>query len=154
MEVRIVNFPETRVAAIEHRGPPEREHETVWKLIEWRLNNRLPPDRHRTFGVHYTDPRTTAPAEHRVDFCISVERDIEPNPQGVINKVIPANRCALARHLGSREHNLAAIHLHEVWLPASGEVPGDFPIFFHYVNVGPQIMESEMITDVYLPLKG
>ena len=154
MEVRIVNFPETRVAAIEHRGPPEREHETVRKLIEWRLNNRLPPDRHRTFGVHYTDPRTTAPAEHRVDICISIERDIEPNPQGVINKVIPANRCALARHLGSREHNLAAVYLHEVWFPQSGEALGDFPIFFHYVNVGPQVTESEMITDVYLPLRG
>jgi AraC family transcriptional regulator len=38
-------------------------------------------------------------------------------------------------------------------LPQSGELPGNFPIFFHYVNVGPNVREEEMITDVYLPLR-
>ena len=62
-------------------------------------------------------------------------------------------RCALARHLGSRAHNEAAVFLYREWLPRSGEMPGDFPMFFHYVNVGPDVREDEMITDVYLPLK-
>jgi AraC family transcriptional regulator len=35
----------------------------------------------------------------------------------------------------------------------SGEAPGDFPVFFHYVNVGPNVRREEMITDVYLPLR-
>lgn len=153
MDVKIIDFTETRVAALEHRGPPQREYETARKLIEWRLQNRLPPDQHRSYGVHYTDPRTTPPASHRVDFCISMDRDVSPNPQGVINKVIPGRRCAVARHLGSRAHNLAAVYLYEVWLPTSGELPGDFPMFFHYVNVGPQVKDHEMITDVYLPLR-
>ena len=152
MEVRIVDFPETRVAALEHHGPPHLEYDTARRLIAWRLKNGLPPDRHRSYGVHYTDPRSTAPADHRVDFCISVHQDVAPNPQGVINKVIPGGRCAVARHLGSREHNAAAVYLYEVWLPRSGELLRDFPIFFHYVNVGPQLLEHEMITDVYLPL--
>ncbi len=65
MDVQIVIFPETKVAVLEHRGPPEREHETAQRLIEWRLQNRLPRDRHRSYGVHYTDPRTTPPADHR-----------------------------------------------------------------------------------------
>ena len=151
--VRIVVFPETKVAAIEHRGPPELEHDTVHKLIEWRIANGIRPDRHRTYGVHYTDPRTTPPADHRVDFCVSVEHEIPPNPQGVVNKIIPGARCALARHLGSRAHNTTAIFLHEEWLPRSGEALGNFPIFFHYVNVGPNVQENEMITDVYLPLR-
>lgn len=153
LAVQIVHFPVTKVAVLEHRGPPEREYDTVRRLVEWRLQNGFTPDRHRTYGVHYTDPRTTPPAEHRVDFCISVEHDVPPNPQGVVNKVIPGGRCAMARHLGSRAHNAAAVHLHDVWLPQSGEAPRDFPIFFHYVNVGPRVQEHEMITDVYLPLK-
>ena len=33
MEVRIVEFQETRVAAAEHCGPPELEYETSKKLI-------------------------------------------------------------------------------------------------------------------------
>jgi hypothetical protein len=66
---------------------------------------------------------------------------------------MPRNRCAIARDVGSRYNNQATGYLYEEWLPLSGESPGDFPIFFHYVNVGPDIHESEMITEVYLPLK-
>ena len=153
MDVRIVDFPETKIAALEHRGPPALEHKTVRKLIEWRLANRLSPDGHRHFGIHYNDPRTTPAAEYRVDFGISFDGEVAPNPQGVIGKMIPGGRCALARHLGSRENVSAAVYLYEVWLPNSGETPRDFPIFFHYVNVGPQVPEHEMVTDVYLPLQ-
>lgn len=59
----------------------------------------------------------------------------------------------MARHLGRRELNTTAVWLFEVWLPASGEVLRDSPIFFHYVNVGPNVREHEMITDVYLPVR-
>jgi AraC family transcriptional regulator len=74
MDVQIVVFPETNVAAIEHFGSTDLEHDTVGKLIAWKLE------------------------------------------QG-------------------------------------GELLGNFPIFFHYVNVGPNVREEEMITDVYLPLR-
>jgi AraC family transcriptional regulator len=43
VDVRIVMFPETRVAALEHRGPPPLEHESIRKLIEWRQINHLHP---------------------------------------------------------------------------------------------------------------
>lgn len=152
MEVRIVEFPETRVAVAEHHGPPVLEYETSKRLIEWRIQNRLSPATHRTYGVHYTDPYTSAPADHRVDFCVTYDFPVEPNPLGIISKVIPACRCAMATHLGSRAHNAAAVYLYREWLPQSGESLGDFPIFFHYVNVGPHVQEHEMITDVYLPL--
>jgi AraC family transcriptional regulator len=153
MDVRIVEFPETKVAVVEHHGSPHLEHETARKLIAWRKRNQLGRDRHRSYGVHYTDPYTTPPADHRVDFCVSVDFDVPPNAEGVVNKVIPRGRCALARHLGSRAHVAAAEFLYREWLPRSGEALGDFPIFFHYVNVGPDIDEDDMITDVYMPLK-
>ena len=154
MEVEIVVFPETKVAAIQHFGSPGLEHDTVRKLIAWKLEQRLlDPFKHRSYGVHYTDPRSTHPSEHHVDFCLSIEREVGPNSFGIINKVIPGNRCALARDIGSRYNNQAAVYLYERWLPESGESPGNFPIFFHYVNVGPNVREEEMITDVYLPLK-
>ena len=153
VNVQIVEFPETKVAVLEHRGPPDLEYLTVRKLIEWRKENRMPPERHRSYGIHYTDPRTTPPDLHRADFCVSVDEDIPPNPQGVVNKTIPGGRCAVARHLGSREDISTAAYLYEVWLPDSREQLSDFPIFFHYVNVGPNVQEREMITDVYLPLR-
>lgn len=153
MDVEIVQFPQTRVAVLEHRGPPWREHESVRRLVQWRIENAIPSSpRHRSYGLHYNDPRKVAPAEYRVDLCISVEDDVQPNNHGVIAKVIPACRCAKARHFGSREQVGAAAYLYEQWLPASGEQAADLPVIFHYLNVGPQIQEGEMITDVYLPL--
>jgi AraC family transcriptional regulator len=154
MEVEIVSFPETKVAFIEHLGSPAREYETVGKLIAWKLENHLLDQlKHRSYGIHYTDPFNTPPAEHRVDFCLSVEEDVSPNPYGVKTKAIPKLRCAHARDIGSRSNNQAAAYLYKVWLPESGEMLGDFPMIFHYVNVGPNVREEEMITDVYLPLK-
>jgi len=153
MEVKIVNFPETKVAVLEHHGSPALEHDSVKKLIAWRIENKLPPDKHKNYGVHYNNPATTPPESYRVDLCISVEREVTKNSHGIINKIIPSGRCAVARHIGSRNNVIAAAYLYEQWLPNSGEKIRDYPLFFHYVNVGKDIKEQDMITDVYLPLQ-
>lgn len=152
MHVRIVDFPETKIAVLEHHGQPALEYQSIQKLIEWRIQNKLPPEKYRSYGLHYNDLRKIQPEEYHVDLCVSIDSEIPPNPQGVINKVIPASRCAVARHLGSRENMDTAVYLYEVWFPSSGETLRDFPMFFHYVNVGAQIQERDMITDVYLPV--
>ncbi len=153
MNIEIVDFPETSVAVVEHYGPVEQEHKTALKLIAWKLeNNLLDSARHRNYGVHYTDPATTPPEQHHVDFCLSVDELVGANEYDVVNKIIPACRCARARDVGSRYNNPAAVFVRQEWYPASGQRLGDFPMFFHYVNVGPDVKEDEMITDVYLPL--
>lgn len=111
------------------------------------------PGTGNTYGVHYTDPATTPPEDYQLDICVSVAEPIAPNPQGVITKTMPAGRCARVRHIGSRHYIHAADWIYREWLPKSGEELRDYPIFFHYVNVGPDVKEHEMITDVYLPLK-
>ncbi len=154
MNVEIVTFPETKVAAIEHAGSPTLEYETVRKLIAWKLENRLlDPLIYRNYGIHYTNPRNTPPSKHRVDFCLSLGEDVRENPYGIVGKIIPSLRCARARDIGSRSENKAAVYLYETWLSQSGESPADFPMFFHYVNVGSNLRQEDMITDVYLPLK-
>lgn len=153
MEVSIVAFPETRVAGIIHRGAPSSEHETARRLVAWKLEHRLLDQaRHRSYGLHYTDPRTIDPADHRVDFCLSYEGEVEPNSYGVVAMVIPAMTCAMARDIGSRLDNKATRYLYDEWLPGSGERIASQPLVFHYVNVGPNVKEHEAITDVYLPL--
>lgn len=153
LDVRIVEFPETRIAAVEHRGGPDTEHETARRLIEWRIANRLSPQHHRTFGIHHTDPRTTPAADQRVDFAVEFEPDVPANRYGVVGKCIPGGRCAVARHMGSRASNSTAVAPFELWLPQSAEALRDFPIFFHYVSVGLDLKASDMVTDVYLPLR-
>jgi len=153
LNIEIVDFPVTTVAVVEHHGPPEEEHQTALKLVAWKLENKLLDSaRHRSYGVHYTDPATTPSEQHHVDFCLSVDKSVAANEYNVVNKIIPACRCAKARDVGSRYSNQAAVFLRQEWYPASGERLGNFPMFFHYVNVGPNVKEEEMITDVFLPL--
>jgi AraC family transcriptional regulator len=154
MNVEIVVFPEVRVAAIEHRGAPALEHETVRKLVAWKLENRLlDQTRYRSYALHYSDPRTVEPSEYRMEACLSIDRSVGENRFGIYEKVLPSVRCARARDIGSRLNNQAVRYLFEVWLPSSGETWTGDPAIFHYVNVGPAVKDAEAITDVYLPLK-
>jgi len=153
MQVELIVFPDTPVAALEHHGPERLVYSSTRTFIEWRQANGIRPDQGATYGVHYSDPLTTLPEDYRLDLCVSVQGPVAPNPQGVVSKLIPGGRCARVRHLGSRHHVTAAEWLYREWLPQSGEQLRDFPMYFHYVNVGPGVQDYEMITDVYLPLR-
>jgi AraC family transcriptional regulator len=155
VQVRLVTFPETKVASVTHLGSPEDEHVTARKLIDWKIEKRLlDQSRFRSYGLHYTHPSGAEPLNYRVDFCLSIEEAVGQNDAGIVEKVIPSMKCAFARDVGSRGNNQAARYLIEEWLPRSGEMMADFPLIFHYVNVGPAVKAHEAITDVYLPLAG
>ena len=156
MKVRIVDFPETKVAVLEHLGPPDRVNESAGRFIEWRKATGLSPIRDsQTFGIAYDDPTLADPESFRFDIAGSVREAIPDNDHGVINKIIPAGRCAVVRHYGSHENiGDGAYYLYRDWLPESGEEPRDFPLFFHYLNLIPETAEHELITDIHLPLKG
>lgn len=155
MDVKIVEFPETRVALLAHRGAPEKLDESALRFIEWRKQSGLSPvKRSLTFGVAYDDPEVTDPERFRFDICGEVTETVPENPQGVVNGVIPGGRCAVVRHLGSHDEIGNSVYpLYREWLPKSGEELRDFPLFFHYLNLMPDVAAHELVTDVYLPLK-
>ncbi|MEE9337858.1 MAG: GyrI-like domain-containing protein [Methylococcaceae bacterium] len=66
MDVRIIDFPETKIAVLEHHGQPALEYQSIQKLIEWRIQNRLFPEKHRSYGLHYNDLRKIQPEEYHV----------------------------------------------------------------------------------------
>jgi AraC family transcriptional regulator len=150
--VEIVEFPYTRVAAVEYQGPPEHEYSAIMQLVAWRRENGVRPGHGKTIGIHYSDPATTRPEDYRLDICVTYDDEISANQHGVIAKEIPAGRCARIRHLGTREYMAEADYIYREWLPESGETLRECPPFFHYVNVGPDVREQDMITDIYLPI--
>jgi AraC family transcriptional regulator len=152
MKVEIVECPEKPVAAIEHNGSTADVYESTRKLVEWRIRNRVSPAIGRTYAVHH-DMRTHAESGYRLDICVSFDREVKRNSEGVVSRVIPGGRCACVRYRGSRESIPVVAPLFDDWLPRSGEQLRDFPIFFHYVNVGPDISEQDLVTDIYLPLR-
>jgi AraC family transcriptional regulator len=152
--VKVISFPETKVAVLEHCGDPNLIENSICKFIEWRKLNRLSPQISKTFNILYNDPSETSPEDFRLDICASIERDVTDRSFGVVEKTIPAGRCAVLRYIGN-EANLgeAIAHLYSKWLPSSGEEPRDFPLFLQRVNFFPDVPEHEAVTDVFLPLK-
>jgi AraC family transcriptional regulator len=138
--IRIVEFPETAVAALEQAGDIEA---CVARFIAWRKQAGLPRDTHATFNII----RQT-PAGRLCDVCVATDGPIAPNDAGVIAKVIPGGRCAMLRYTGP-EHALgdAVTRLYAEWLPASGETLRSAPLFFQRVQFPPF-----SITDIYLPI--
>lgn len=155
ISVKIVDFSVTKIAALEHRGDPKLLNESVKQFIEWRQQSGLSPYKtSRTFGVVYDNPDTVEPAKFRFDICGEVFAPVPENSQRVINKIIPGGRCAVIRHLGSHDRIGESVYpLYREWLPQSGEELRDFPLTFHYLNLIPDALEHELITDVYLPLQ-
>jgi len=155
LNIDIVEFDETKVAVYEHCGAAERLNDSVSIFIEWRKQSGLSPVvNSNTFGIPYGDPGVVGPEKFRFDICGSVKCDVPQNPQGVITKIIPAGRCAVLRHLGSHDVMDDKVrYLYAEWLPRCDESLRDFPCFFHYVNLFPEVDEHELITDIYLPLK-
>lgn len=150
MDVEIIHFPETPIALLEHHGPETGVYQTTMKFIEWRKRVGASPTSGDTYGLHHDEDMFAE--HHRFDIAVSYDKPIAENPEGVKASVIPAGRCAKVRHYGSREYIADATRLYKEWLPASGEELRDFAFFFHYLNVGPDVRDADMITDLYLPL--
>jgi AraC family transcriptional regulator len=154
MNPEIVVFEATRVAVLEHRGPPDTLLSSVARFIEWRRSCQdSPVQTSRTFGVPQNDPEATPPADFRFDICGELRGPLQQNAAGIIEKAIPGGRCAVARHIGSTDAIGDTLRLlYGEWLPQSGEQLRDYPCFFHYIKRVPSVPVHEQVTDVYLPL--
>ncbi|WP_317932220.1 AraC family transcriptional regulator [Halioxenophilus sp. WMMB6] len=155
MTVTIVDFPETKIAYLTHRGAPESVLNTVSQFIDWRKTTGLSPVKtSATYGIPNGDPNTMPAEDFRWDVCGTIEADVPDNAFGVTTGFIPGGRCVRVRHLGSLDNLDQTVYpIYREWLPAQGEEPGDFPCFFHYLNFVHEVAEAELMTDVYIPLK-
>jgi AraC family transcriptional regulator len=61
--VDIIDFMQTPIALMLHRGSPALLGISIRRFIEFRKQQRLPPSRSATFNLLYDDPRMTAPDE-------------------------------------------------------------------------------------------
>jgi AraC family transcriptional regulator len=154
-QVTIVHFPETKIAALEHRGDPAHIGDTIRTFVRWRKQHKLSPKVSRTFNIFYVDSEDVPPEQFRMDVGVSITTDtIDQGDVGVVAKVIPAGRCAKLRHVGSDESLDAAIRfLYAQWLPQSGEELRDFPLFLERLTFFPDVPEHEAVVEVYLPLR-
>jgi AraC family transcriptional regulator len=153
-KVDIVNFRQTRVAALQHRGDPRSIGSSIHQFITWRKMNHLPPSANATFNILYGDPQKTASDDFRCDLCVATDLEIAPNTFGIVEKIIPGGRCAVYRYIGTDDAiGAIAEYLYAKWLPQSGEALRDYPLFLQRVRFFPEVPEDETVFDLFLPLK-
>ena len=155
MQVRIVEFHEVRVAALEHCGAPGLINESVRKFSEWRMQSGQSPVKStRSFGIPFGNPDTTPPEAFRFAICGEIHEAVAANEFGVTERVIPGGRCVVVRHAGSTDHIGETIYpIYRDWLPTSGEELRDQPLFFDYLSVYPETPQDQWQTDIYVPLQ-
>jgi AraC family transcriptional regulator len=152
-DVRLVAFPATRLAHIEHRGSPIHLGETIRSFIRFRKQHGLSRPTSATFNVVYNDPDETPPGDFRFGIGAAIDRAVPANDLGITEFLIPAGRCATLRHHGSDDRLGEAIrYLYAEWLPGSGEEPRDFPLFMQRLAFFPDVPEADSVTDIFLPL--
>lgn len=152
-DIEIRDVAAAPVAILAHRGDPAAIGATIQRFIAWRRANGLTPKTSATYNVFHNDPRATPPAEYRLDLCAGTDRPVAPNDAGVIAGLIPGGRRAVLRVTGRGDDlEAAALCLYRDWLPASGEEPGDFPLYCRRLSFFPDVPEHEAVTELYLPL--
>lgn len=153
-DVRVIDFPETPIALLDHKGDHMRLPATVRRFIDWRRTHGTSPERSATFNILYNDPEDVAVDDFRFGVACSHGKRIEDNAAGVRNAVIPAGRCAVKRHVGSTDFVGETLSvLYGGWLSENGEEPGDFPVFLQRLTFFPDVPEHKAETDVFLPLR-
>ncbi|MCG7584752.1 GyrI-like domain-containing protein [Photobacterium sp. OFAV2-7] len=151
--VEVVEFSEVRVAAITHVGALYLIGNTIKLLNDWCDENSIAIEGERIFNIVYDDPAITEPDKYTCDICVSIKSSVKKNEYGIVEKSIPAGRCAVIRHVGSDDNiNQAINYLYSQWLEGNEEELRDCPIFFERISVFPNVPEAEVITDIYLPL--
>jgi AraC family transcriptional regulator len=153
-DVTVRDLPPTTVAIMSHHGDPATLGTTIQRFIAWRKSVGLNPKISATFNIFHSDPRTTPPAEFRLDFCASTDRPVEPNGEGVRSGAIPGGRCAVLRVVGEVDDlEPAALYLYRDWLPSSGEELGDFPLYCQHITLFPDASAHEVVKELFLLLK-
>lgn len=151
--ISIVDFPETKIALYQHIGSPHKIMASVQHFIEWRKAHHTPPSQSKTYNLVYGEPNQINEDEFRFDIGAQVNVSIEKNEFNVVNKLIPAGRCAKYRHIGSDKFlNKSFNLLYGKWLPQSGEMLRNFPCILERIKMFPDVPETEAVIDIYLPL--
>ncbi|WP_457579794.1 AraC family transcriptional regulator [Ensifer canadensis] len=151
--VSVVTLPERRCASIDHRGSYMEIDRAMARLFTELAARRALPDQPEMIGVFFSDPelgpeedlrsRASMPIAGPFTFDLPLaETVLRGGPYARLTYTGPyaAMRGAYRWLLG-------------VWLPESRHEPDDAPVFEAYLNDPRLVPQSELRTDIHLPLK-
>jgi AraC family transcriptional regulator len=153
MKVAIKRMPPLRVAYLSHLGPYDAVGETWERFTQFLGSQGYLGGNQMILGLCHDDPEVTPPDKIRYDACVTVDDNFAPF-DGIGVKTIEGGDYAVATHQGP--HNEVGkfyAALYGQWLPRSGREMRNTPAFEVYLNSPDDTEPSELLTDIYAPLK-
>lgn len=152
MDVTLETLKTLRLGALRHLGPYNQIGAAFEKLGAIAGGSGLFGPEAAMLAIYHDDPDSVEPAKLRSDACIVVSQD-KALPDSLTEAHLPAGTYAKTVHVGAYEGLTAAWgELMGQWLPASEHRLGTGPSFEIYRNAPGQVPDSELITELYIPI--
>ena len=153
-DINIVEFEQKPVAALEYQNSLEDGIDAARAMIAWYKDYALSVHKKvDAFTLFARHPNKSHQGDLMSILCWTYEGEIPENPFGIKKMLLPKGRCAVYRHKGSYNDIGSAFYLlYQHCAPASSEILIESPFFLHYVNSIADVVESELLTDVYMRL--
>ncbi|RCS25540.1 AraC family transcriptional regulator [Phyllobacterium salinisoli] len=151
--VVVESLSERRCAGIDHTGSyMEIDHAMGRLFTELATRHAMPPQP-AMIGVFFDDPDLGTEEELRSRACLPVASSVTIDAP-LVETVLRGGPYAKLSYTGPYADMRGAYRWFlGVWLPASGYEPDDAPIFEAYLNDPREVPQSELRTDIHLPLK-
>lgn len=154
--VTFKNIDNIQVCAVEHKGPYINLGNTFESLEATAMSSPIMSGIPKFFGIFYDDPETikTKKPESLISHaCISATPS-QAKAANLASKEISGGPYAVVRFIGPHAQ-LETVYqwLFDTWLPNSGKEIDDKPHFENYINDPKNTPQSQLITDIHLPIK-
>lgn len=151
--VSVVTLPERRCASIDHRGSYMEIDRAMARLFGELAARGALPDQPEMIGAFFDDPALGLEEDLRSRACMPIAGPLVLDAP-LTETVLRAGPYARLSYTGPYAAMPGAYRWFlGVWLPASGHDPDDAPVFEAYLNDPRLVPQSELRTDIHLPLK-
>ncbi len=151
--VSIVDLPERRCASIDHRGSYMEIDRAMARLFAELVARGALPAQQEMIGVFFDDPELGPEEDLRSRACMLIADSVALDAP-LTETVLRGGPYAKLSYTGPYAAMPGAYRwLLGVWLPGSGHEPDDQPVFEAYLNDPRMVPQSELRTDIHLPLK-
>lgn len=151
-KVDIQAVPNRRLGALLHKGAYTEINSAFETLAGIATSEQLWPRVRGMVGVHYDNPDVVREADLRCHAGLLVA-DNEALPDGLEEVLLSDGDYAVLHYKGPYTAiKVAYDFLYGDWLPKSAREPADAPPYEVYLNDPSNTQESELLTDIMLPL--
>ncbi len=162
VKVSIETIDEMHVAYVRHLGTYV-ELKVVFSTLMQKLfyhlseRNLIDPNSTKVLTIYHDNPEFTEDLHRRTSLCITIPSDevenIENENSDIGTMVIPSGKYAIGHYeIYRNQYGAAWDYLYGEWLPQSGFLPRDGPVFEIYLSEPDSNPLKKQMVDIYIPI--